>query len=136
MALQNKLSPIISLTGISTTGVFTIGITETAGGVGIASTTYIRSILMHNTGLGTCTSSVYVYPHFEEVEGIGKSSYRLLRRDLAPAETYLWDLPSYPIIMTDREKIVLEITAPSSGGTGIGSMVNYIIFGDESEAWS
>ena len=149
MARQNKLTQIISITGINTVGILTIGVTETAGGiVGIATTTYIRTALFHNAGraggatttgyagLGTATCSVYIYPHFEEVEGVGKTAYRLLRQDLAPNETYLWDLPSYPVIMTDREKFVVEITQPSDfvGGTGIGTQVNVQLFGDEGDA--
>ena len=79
MALQNKLSQIISITGINTVGILTIGVTETAGGViGVSTTTYVRTALFHNagkaacaatthTGLGTATCSVYIYPHFEEV---------------------------------------------------------------------
>ena len=151
MARQNKLTQIISITGINTVGILTIGVTETAGGiVGIATTTYIRTALFHNAGravgatttgyagLGTATCSVYIYPHFEEVEGVGKTAYRLLRQDLAPNETYLWDLPSYPVIMTDREKFVVEITQPSDfvGGTGIGTQVNVQLFGDEGDAWA
>ena len=111
---QNKLLPIISLTGINTVGIYTVGVTEVAGGTGIGTTTYIRSVLMHNTGLGTCTSSVYVYPHWEEVVGVGKTAYRLLSVDLEPKQTFLWDLPSYPIIMVDREKFVVEITSPTT----------------------
>ena len=151
MARQNKLTQIVSITGINTVGILTIGVTETAGGVvGIATTTYIRTALFHNAGraggatttgyagLGTATCSVYIYPHFEEVEGVGKTAYRLLRQDLAPNETYLWDLPSYPVIMTDREKFVVEITQPSDfvGGTGIGTQVNVQLFGDEGDAWA
>ena len=151
MARQNKLTQIISITGINTVGILTIGVTETAGGiVGIATTTYIRTALFHNAGravgatttgyagLGTATCSVYIYPHFEEVEGVGKTAYRLLRQDLAPNETYLWDLPSYPVIMTDREKFVVEITQPSDfvGGTGLGTQVNVQLFGDEGDAWA
>ena len=151
MARQNKLTQIISITGINTVGILTIGVTETAGGVvGIATTTYIRTALFHNAGraggatttgyagLGTATCSVYIYPHFEEVEGVGKTAYRLLREDLAPNETYLWDLPSYPVIMTDREKFVVEITQPADfvGGTGIGTQVNVQLFGDEGDAWA
>ena len=109
MPTQNKLTPIVSLTGINTVGIYTVGITELAGGGGVCTTTYLRSILMHNTGLGTCTSSVYVYPHFEEVEGVGKTAYKLLNKSLESGETYLWDLPSYPIMMVDREKVVVEI---------------------------
>ena len=150
MAQQNKLSQIISITGINTVGILTIGVTETAGGiVGIATTTYIRTALFHNAGraggatttgyagLGTATCSVYIYPHFEEIEGVAKTAYRLLRQDLAPNETYLWDLPSYPIILTDREKLVVEIKKPeTAGGSGIGSVVNYVLFGDEDSAWA
>ena len=150
MATQSKLTPIISLTGISTVGILTIGVTETAGGVvGIATTTYIRTALFHNagkaagaatthTGLGTATCSVYIYPHFEEVEGVGKTAYRLLRKDLAPNETYMWDLPSYPVIMTDREKFVVEINKPlyDVGGSGVGTVVNVQLYGDEGDAWA
>ena len=151
MAQQNKLSQIISITGISTVGILTIGVTETAGGVvGIATTTYIRTALFHNAGraggatttgyagLGTATCSVYIYPHFEEIEGVGKTAYRLLRRDIAPNETYMWDLPSYPIIMTDREKFVVEITKPADyvGGTGVGTVGNVQLYGDEGDAWA
>ena len=114
MPTQNKLTPIVSLTGINTVGIYTVGITELAGGGGVCTTTYLRSILMHNTGLGTCTSSVYVYPHFEEVEGVGKTAYKLLNKSLESGETFLWDLPSYPIMMVDREKVVVEINAPNT----------------------
>ena len=107
MAQQNKLSQIVSLTGISTVGILTIGVTETAGGViGVSTTTYVRTALFHNAGraggatttgyagLGTATCSLYIYPHFENVEGVGKTAYRVLRKDLAPNETYMFDLPS------------------------------------------
>ena len=151
MAQQNKLSQIVSVTGISTVGILTIGVTETAGGVvGIATTTYVRTALFHHAGraggatttgyagLGTATCSVYIYPHFEEVEGVGKTAYRLLRRDLAPNETYMWDLPSYPVILTDREKFVVELTKPADyvGGTGVGTVVNVQLYGDEGDAWA
>ena len=114
MPTQNKLTPIVSLTGINTVGIYTVGITELAGGGGVSSTTYLRSVLMHNTGLGTCTSSVYIYPHWEEVEGVGKTAYKLLNKSLEAGETFLWDLPSYPILMMDREKVVVEINAPTT----------------------
>ena len=114
MPTQNKLTSIVSITGISTVGILTVGVTELAGGTGVCTTTYLRSILMHNTGLGTCTSSVYVYPHFEEVEGVGKTAYKLLNKSLESGETYLWDLPSYPIMMVDREKVVVEINSPNT----------------------
>ena len=51
MPTQNKLTPIVSITGISTVGILTVGVTELAGGTGVCTTTYLRSILMHNTCL-------------------------------------------------------------------------------------
>ena len=74
---RTKLLGIQSVTGIATVGILTVGTTQTAGGVGIASTTYLRSVVMHNTGLATATSSVYVYPSSETVSGVGKTVYRL-----------------------------------------------------------
>ncbi len=111
----NKLTPIVSITGISTVGILTVGVTELAGGTGVSTTVYLRSVLMHNTsGVGTCTSSVYVYPHWEEVVGVGKTAYKLLNKRLEPSETYMWDLPSYPIILTDREKLIVEVNSPNT----------------------
>jgi len=126
---RTKLLEIQSVTGIATVGILTVGTTQTAGGVGIASTTYLRSIIMHNTGLATATSSVYVYPSSETVSGVGKTAYRLGRVDLASNETYFFEM-NYPIVLVDQEKLVVEVTAPGSGGTGIGSIVNYQIIGD------
>ena len=84
---------------------------------------------MHNTGLGTATSSVYVYPSSETVSGVGKTAYRLARVDLASNETYFFEL-NYPLVLINQDKLVVEITAPASGGSGIGSIVNYQIIGD------
>ena len=54
MALKKtQLLDITSVTGIATVGILTVGVTQTAGGVGIASTCYIKNVIMHNTGLGT-----------------------------------------------------------------------------------
>ena len=53
MALKKtQLLDITSVTGINTVGIFTVGVTPTAGGVGVASTSYIKNVIMHNTGLG------------------------------------------------------------------------------------
>lgn len=133
MGLQRtKLLAIQSVTGINTVGIYTVGVTPTAGGVGIASTTYIRSIVMHNTGLSTCLSSFYIYPDGVESDGgVGQTSYRLGRIDLPANDTYFFEF-NYPLVMVDRDKLVVEITQPSalSGGSGIGSMVNVQILGD------
>ena len=130
MALQRtKLLGIQAVTGINTVGILTVGTTATAGGVGIASTTYLRGVVMHNTGLATCTSSLYVYPSGVAVSGVGETAYRLARVDLNSNETFFFEM-NYPLVLVDQEKIVVEVTAPASGGAGIGSVVNYQVLGD------
>jgi len=130
MALKRtKLLGIQAVTGINTVGIFTVGTTQTAGGVGIASTTYLRGVVMHNTGLATATSSLYVYPSSQAASGAGVTAYRLSRIDLAANETFFFEM-NYPLVLTNQEKIVVEVTAPGSGGAGIGSVVNYQILGD------
>ena len=128
---RTKLLGIQAVTGITTVGILTVGVTPTAGGVGIASTTYLRGVVMHNTGLGTATSSLYVYPSGESNITVGQTAYRLARVDIASNETFFFEA-NYPIVLTDREKIVVEVTAPATvvGGAGIGSAVNYQILGD------
>jgi len=128
---RTKLLGIQAVTGINTVGILTVGVTQTAGGVGIASTTYLRGVVMHNTGLATATSSLYVYPSGESNITVGQTAYRLARVDIASNETFFFEA-NYPIVLTDREKIVVEVTAPATvvGGAGIGSAINYQILGD------
>ena len=126
---RTKLLGIQAVTGINTVGILTVGTTPTAGGVGVASTTYLRGVVMHNTGLSTATSSLYVYPAAEAASGVGKTAYRLARVDLASNETFFFEM-NYPLVLVNQEKIVVEVTAPASGGTGIGSAINYQILGD------
>jgi len=132
MALRRtKLLNVVSITGISTVGILTVGVTNTSGPVGVASTTYIRGVVMHNTSRGTATSSLYVYPSSvaSPVTGVGITINRLARVDLAPNETFFFEC-NYPLVLTDRDKLVVEVTAPSANGSGIGSIVNYQILGD------
>ena len=131
MALKRtKLLGIQSVTGISTVGILTVGTTQTAGGVGIASTTYLRGVVMHNTGLATCQSSLYVYPNGVAADGsAGNAAYRLARVDLSSNETFFFEA-NYPIVLVDQEKIVVEVTQSGNGGAGIGSAVNFQILGD------
>lgn len=132
MALKRtKLLGIQAVTGINTVGILTVGTTQTAGGVGIASTTYIRGVVMHNTGLATATSSLYVYPSSVAVSGVGQTAYRLARVDLNANETFFFEM-NYPLVLTNQEKIVVEVTQPAAavGGAGIGSAINYQILGD------
>lgn len=132
MGLQRtKLLGISSVTGNDVVGIYTVGVTPTAGGVGVASTTYLRSIVMHSTGLATCVSSVYIYPNSETDTTKQMDKYRLGRVDLASNDTYFFEF-NYPLVMTHGDKIVVEVSAPTQPdmGVGVGSMVNYQILGD------
>lgn len=131
MALRKtQLLDIVSVTGISTVGILTVGVTQTAGGVGIASTTYIKNIIMHNTGLGTARVSLYINPNTTPVlTGYGITANRFLRVDIAANETTFFE-STYPIVMTHNDSLSVDITAPDSGGSGIGSAVNFIVNGD------
>ena len=128
---RTKLIDVKSVTGIATVGIFTAGETQTV--LGTASTTYVRGVLMHNTGLATATSSVYLYPTgtTSPVTGVGNTQYRMLRVDLASNETFFFEA-NYPIVLTGSDKIVVEVTQPSAevGGAGIGSAVNFQVLGD------
>ena len=131
MALQKtQLLDVVSVTGVSTVGILTVGITPTAGGVGVASTTFVRSVIMHNTGLGTARVSLYVNNNTYPVEtGYGITAARVLRVDMASNETTFFE-SNYPIVLTNRDSLTVEIQAPDSGGSGIGTVVNFIVNGD------
>ena len=133
MALQRtKLLDVTAVVGMSTVGIFTVGINtirQGGGAVGIASTSYIRSVIMHNTGLGTARVGLYVNPNTPSVVGYGSTAQRILRVDIAPNETTFFE-SNYPIVLTYHDSIAVDVTAPDSGVTGIGSMVNFIINGD------
>ena len=130
MALKKtQLLDVTSVTGIATVGILTVGVTATAGGVGIASTTYVRSVIMHNTGLGTARVSLYVDNNTTPVLGYGITAARVLRVDVAPNETTFFE-SNYPIVMTHHDTLTVEVSAPDAGGTGIGSAVNFIVNGD------
>ena len=127
---RTKLLGIQSVVGINTVGILTVGTTATAGGVGIASTTYLRGVEMHNTGIATATSSLYIYPSGVAANGVAHTAYRLARVDIASNETFFFEM-NYPLVLVNQEKVVVEITQPSAevGGTGIAT-VNYQILGD------
>ena len=129
---RTKLLDIQSITGVSTVGIFTVGVTDCTGPVGVASTSYIRGVVAHNTGLATATASVSVYPAGvarAEVTGYGITAYRLARVDVSSNETFFFE-PNYPIVMVDREAFVVEVNAPTAGGTGVGTVMNFQILGD------
>ena len=132
MALKKtQLLDVVSITGVNTVGILTVGVTQTSGGVGIASTSFIRSVVMHNTGLGTARVSLFLNNFTTPVLAYGVTAARFLRVDLAPNETTFFET-NYPIVMEDRDSLTVEITPPDAGGTGIGSVVNFIVNGDTS----
>tara|TARA_R100001129_G_scaffold178366_1_gene154091 strand:- start:453 stop:857 length:405 start_codon:yes stop_codon:yes gene_type:complete len=132
MALKKtQLLDVVSITGVNTVGILTVGVTQTSGGVGIASTTFIRSVIMHNTGLGTARVSLYLNNFSTPVLAYGVTASRFLRVDVAPNETTFFET-NYPIVMEDKDSLTVEITPPDGGGTGIGSVVNFIVNGDTS----
>ena len=105
------------------------GLTAT-GGVGIASTTFLRGVVMHNTGLSTCQASLYIYDDGEsEGSGAAITTRRIARVDLNSNETFFFETP-YPITMTDGSQLFIEVGVSGNGGSGIGSMVNVQVLGD------
>ena len=86
---------------------------------------------MHNTGLSTATSSLYIYPNGVSDVSVGQTAYRLARVDLSANETFFYEM-NYPLVLVNQEKIVVEVTQPAIavGGAGIGSAINYQILGD------
>ena len=128
MALQKtKVLNITSVTGIATVGILTAGVTPTDAGV--AGTCYIRSVIMHNTGLGTARVSLYINPDTNPVAGYGVTENRILRVDVAPNETTFFE-SNYPVVLTSTDSLGVEVNAPDTGGVGIGSAVNFLVNGD------
>ena len=128
MALQKtKVLNITSVTGIATVGILTAGVTPTDAGV--AGTCYIRSVIMHNTGLGTARVSLYINPDTNPVVATAVTAHRILRVDVAPNETTFFE-SNYPIVLTPTDSLGVDVTPPDAGGVGIGSAVNFLVNGD------
>jgi hypothetical protein len=88
----------------------------------------MKNIIMHNTGLGTARVSLYLNPNTSPVS-VAVTANRFLRIDVAPNETTFFE-STYPIVMTNRDSLSVEVSAPDVGGTGIGSAINFIVNGD------
>ena len=132
MALKKtQLIGITSVVGLSTVGILTVGVTDTQGGVGIASTCYVKSVIMHNTGLGTARVSLYLNEStVQNAVSTGVTANKFLTVDLAANETSFFET-NYPLVMSNwGDTLAVAVDAPDSGGTGIGSMVNFIVNGD------
>ncbi len=132
MALKKtQLIGITSVVGLSTVGILTVGVTNTQGGVGIASTCYVKSVIMHNTGLGTARVSLYMNEGtVQNAVATGVTANKFLTVDLAANETSFFET-NYPLVMGNwGDTLSVAVDAPDTGGTGIGSMVNFIVNGD------
>jgi hypothetical protein len=124
-----KLTDVISVTGINTVGIFTSGTTQTSAGT--AGTTYVKSVVMHNAGIASCTSSLYVYPSVASHSpgDLGNEYYRMARIELAGNETFFYEL-NYPLVLESGDRLVAEVNSTVLGGSGIGTVVNYQVCGD------
>ena len=132
MALKKtQLIGITSVVGMSTVVILTVGVTDTQGGVGIASTCFIKSVVMHNTGLGTARVQLFMNEStVQNAVSTGVTANRFLVIDLAANETSFFET-NYPIVMANwGDTLSVAVTPPESGGSGIGSMVNFIVNGD------
>ena len=132
MALKKtQLIGITSVVGLSTVGILTVGVTDTQGGVGIASTCYVKSVIMHNTGLGTARVSLYMNEGtVQNAVATGVTANKFLTIDLAANETSFFET-NYPLVLGNwGDTLSVAVDAPDDGGTGIGSMVNFIVNGD------
>ena len=139
MALKKtQLLPITTVVGVQTVGIYTAGLTATS--VGVGTTSYVKSIIMHNAGaaadhagLGTCRVGVYIYPNTgvtDRVTGVGNSSYRIAQLDLAPNETSFFE-SNYPIVLAPFNAIAVDvIPGENAADAGVGTAVNFIINGD------
>ena len=138
MALKKtQLLPITTVVGVQTVGIYTAGLTATS--VGVGTTSYVKSIIMHNAGAaanhagtGTCRVGVYIYPNTgvtDRVSGVGNSSYRIAQIDLAPNETSFFET-NYPLVLAPFNAIAVDVKQPDNGGAGVGTAVNFIINGD------
>ena len=142
MALKKtQLLPITSVVGVQTVGIYTAGLTATS--VGVGTTSYVKSIIMHNAGaaanhagLGTCRVGIYIYPNTGVTDrvansgstGVGQSAYRIAQIDLAPRETSFFET-NYPLVLAPFNAIAVDVIA-SDNGAGVGTAVNFVINGD------
>ena len=78
-----------------------MGVTPTAGGVGVASTSYIKNIiatLVRNLQISLFNQSNLL------MRWIWCHSKQIPKADLAPNETTFFE-STYPIVMTDRDSL-------------------------------
>ena len=142
MALKKtQLLPITTVVGVQTVGIYTAGLTATS--VGVGTTSYVKSIIMHNAGaaadhagVGTARVGIYIYPNTGVTDrvansgstGVGQSAYRIALLDLAPNETSFFEC-NYPLVLAPFNAIAVDVKQ-ADNGAGVGTAVNFIINGD------
>ena len=86
---------------------------------------------MHNTGLGTARVSLYMNQGtVQNAVATGVTANKFLTVDLSANETSFFET-NYPLVMGNwGDTLSVAVDAPDTGGTGIGSMVNFIVNGD------
>ena len=106
---RTKLLGIQAVSGISTVGILTVGVTQT-GGVGIASTTYLRGGDIQHWSQHLYFITLCVSKWCQCVTSYGHTEYRLTRVELASNETFFYEM-NYPLVLVDQEKIVVDVMA-------------------------
>ena len=69
---------------------------------------------------------MYIYPGGTarpEATGYGVTAHRLARVDLNTNETFFFE-PNYPLVLTDRDFVVVEVTQPA---TAVGGQVLVVL---------
>ena len=121
--------------------VVSAGTTATAYSVGSAKTTYIRSVVIFNSNVGTGntglsqTVQIYAVPNSAGAVGVATAGNRIGRVSLTPDDTFFYDL-QYPITLQntgDSIQIFNEGTYAYtfSGIATANNPVNVIVLGDK-----
>lgn len=114
------------------------GSTVTVYEVGSAKTTFVRTIAVHHTSLGSTTSGIsqtvqilYV-PNNSGSVGIGTSGHRIARLNLAPDDTFFFE-PHYPLTL-DSTGDSIQVFNEGYNYNGLSSnSVNVLVMGDKEE---
>lgn len=94
----------LAKTSLSFPIVIGAGATSTVYQVGSAQTAFIRSIVIHNSNVGSANTDlslqaqIYVVPNNGGSVGIATAGHKIARITLAPDDTFLFE-PQYPITL-------------------------------------
>ena len=122
MALQKtRLQDIIKITGVANqaVGLGTGGVSPTP--VGIASTCYVKSVVMHNPTSFASTISLYYEAATSPASNPPAEADQFYHQTLAANETQILEL-NYPLVFTHNDTL--------SAVVGIASTANIMVLGD------